>query len=200
MNAAFGQLRDVLGQREQAIAERTESLREAVAELDRLSRTDALTGCLNYRGFQEEALRQWQAAADEGRAFAVLAIDIDHFKAYNDHYGHLHGDGALKRFAGAVRSALLHADDVLARQGGEEFAVLLPDATLEQAQVAAARIRDRLHEADIAHAGSPSGRMTASIGIAAMAPGESVLLGTLLTRADAALYRAKAAGRDRAEV
>jgi diguanylate cyclase (GGDEF)-like protein len=200
MNAAFGQLRDVLGQREQAIAERTESLREAVAELDRLSRTDALTGCLNYRGFQEEALRQWQAAADEGKAFAVLAIDIDHFKAYNDHYGHLHGDGALKRFAGAVRSALLHTDDVLARQGGEEFAVLLPDATLEQAQVAAARIRDRLHEADIAHAGSPSGRMTASIGIAAMAPGESVLLGTLLTRADAALYRAKAAGRDRAEV
>ena len=200
MNAAFGQLRDVLGQREQAIAERTESLREAVAELDRLSRTDALTGCLNYRGFQEEALRQWQAAADEGKAFAVLAIDIDHFKAYNDHYGHLHGDGALKRFAGAVRSALLHADDVLARQGGEEFAVLLPGATLQQAHVAAARIRDRLREADIAHVGSPNGRMTASIGIAAMAPGESVLLGTLLTRADAALYRAKAAGRDRAEV
>ena len=66
MNAAFGQLRDVLGQREQAIAERTESLREAVAELDRLSRTDALTGCLNYRDFQEDALQQWQAASDEG--------------------------------------------------------------------------------------------------------------------------------------
>ena len=200
MNAAFGELRDALDQREHAIAERTRELSDAVAKLDRLSRTDALTGCLNYRGFQEEALRLWQSAADKGEAFAVLAIDIDHFKAYNDHYGHLHGDGALKRFSGAVRSALLHADDVLARQGGEEFAVLLPGTTLPQARVAASRIRQRLREADIAHVGSPSGRMTASIGIAAMAPGEPVLLGTLLTHADTALYRAKAAGRNRAEV
>ena len=129
-----------------------------------------------------------------------LGDEVDPTPAHDGAGGHLHGDGALKRFAGAVRSALLHADDVLARQGGEEFAVLLPGATLQQAHVAAARIRDRLREADIAHVGSPNGRMTASIGIAAMAPGESVLLGTLLTRADAALYRAKAAGRDRAEV
>ena len=200
MNAAFGELRKALDQREHAIAERTRELSDAVAKLDRLSRTDALTGCLNYRGFQEQALRLWQSAADRDEAFAVLAIDIDHFKAYNDHYGHLHGDGALKRFAGAVRSALLHADDVLARQGGEDFAVLLPGATLQQARVAAARIRERLREADIAHVASPRGRMTASIGIAAMAPGEPVLLGTLLTQADAALYRAKANGRDRAEV
>ena len=199
MNSAFGELREVLDQREHAIADRTRELSDAVAKLDRLARTDPLTGSLNYRGFQEESLRLWQSAADRGAAFAVLAIDIDHFKSYNDHYGHLHGDGALKRFAGAVRSALLHADDVLARQGGEEFAVLLTDASPEQARVAAARIRQRLREADIVHAGSPTGRMTASIGIAAMAPGETVLLGTLLTRADAALYRAKANGRDRAE-
>jgi diguanylate cyclase (GGDEF)-like protein len=199
MNAAYGELREVLAQREHAIADRTRELSDAVSKLDRLSRTDALTGCLNYRGFQEQALRLWQSAADRGGPFAVLAIDIDHFKSYNDHYGHLHGDGALKRFAGAVRSALLHADDVLARQGGEEFAVLLPDATLQQARVAASRIRERLREADIVHAGAPGGRMTASIGIAAMAPGQPVLLGTLLTQADAALYRAKAGGRDRAE-
>ena len=199
MNTAYDELREVLDQREHAIADRTRELSDAVSQLDRISSTDALTGCLNYRGFQEQALRLWQSAADRGAAFAVLAIDIDHFKSYNDHYGHLHGDGALKRFAGAVRSALLHADDVLARQGGEEFAVLLPDATLQQARVAASRIRARLREADIVHVGSPSGRMTASIGIAAMAPGEPVLLGTLLTQADAALYRAKAGGRDRAE-
>jgi diguanylate cyclase (GGDEF)-like protein len=199
MNAAYGELRWVLDEREHVVADRTESLREAVAKLDRLSRTDALTGCLNYRGFQEESLRLWRAAADAGEPFAVLAIDIDHFKAYNDHYGHLHGDGALKRFAGAIRSALLHPDDVLARQGGEEFAVLLPGATEMQARLAAARIRQRLREADIAHAGSPKQRMTASIGIAAMAAGEPVPLGTLLTRADAALYRAKDGGRDRAE-
>ena len=200
MNAAYGELQDVLDKREQAIDDRTRALSDAVAKLDRLSRTDALTGCLNYRGFQEEGLRLWRAAADRAGAFAVLAIDIDHFKAYNDHYGHLHGDGALKRFAGVVRGALLHGDDVLARQGGEEFAVLLPGATLVQAQAAAARIRERLREADIAHAAAPEGRVTASIGIAAMQAGLPVPLGTLLTRADAALYRAKSAGRDRAEV
>ena len=200
MNAAYGELREVLDQREHAIADRTRELSDAVAKLDRLSRTDALTGCLNYRGFQEEALRLWQVASDQCDALAVLAIDIDHFKAYNDRYGHLHGDGALKRFAGTVRSALLHADDVLARQGGEEFAVLLPGATTGQAQAVAARIRERLHEADIAHAAAPAGRVTASIGIAAMEAGVPVALGTLLTQADAALYRAKSAGRDRAEV
>jgi diguanylate cyclase (GGDEF)-like protein len=199
MNAAYAELRNVLEQREHVIADRTRELSDAVAKLDRLSRTDALTGCLNYRGFQEEGLRLWQAAADRGEAFAVLAIDIDHFKAYNDHYGHLHGDGALKRFAGVVRGALLHADDVLARQGGEEFAVLLPGATLVQARAAAARIRERLREADIAHAAASAGRVTASIGIAAMQAGMPVALGTLLTQADAALYRAKSAGRDRAE-
>lgn len=200
MNAAYGELQEVLDKREQAIDDRTRALSDAVAKLDRLSRTDALTGCLNYRGFQEEGLRLWRAAADRAGAFAVLAIDIDHFKAYNDHYGHLHGDGALKRFAGVVRGALLHGDDVLARQGGEEFAVLLPGATLVQAQAAAARIRERLREADIAHAAAPEGRVTASIGIAAMQAGLPVPLGTLLTQADAALYRAKSAGRDRAEV
>jgi diguanylate cyclase (GGDEF)-like protein len=200
MNAAFGELRVVLDQREHAIADRTRELSDAVTELDRLSRTDALTGSLNYRGFQEQALRVWEAASDRCEALAVLAIDIDHFKAYNDRYGHLQGDNALRRFAGTVRSALLHADDVLARQGGEEFAVLLPGATEVQASAVAARIRERLREADIAHAGSPSGRMTASIGIATMPAGAPVALGTLLTQADAALYRAKTAGRDRAEV
>ena len=200
MNAAFGELREVLDQREHAIADRTRELSEAVTELDRLSRTDALTGSLNYRGFQEEALKLWQAASDQNDAFAVLALDIDHFKAYNDRYGHLQGDNALRRFAGTVRSALLHADDVLARQGGEEFAVLLPKATEAQARAVAARIRERLRAADIAHAGSPSGRVTASIGIATMPAGAPVALGTLLTQADAALYRAKSGGRDRAEV
>jgi diguanylate cyclase (GGDEF)-like protein len=200
MNAAFGELREVLDQREHAIADRTRELSDAVTELDRLSRTDALTGSLNYRGFQEEALKLWQAASDQNDAFAVLALDIDHFKAYNDRYGHLQGDNALRRFAGTVRSALLHADDVLARQGGEEFAVLLPQATESQARMVAARIRERLREADIAHAGSPSGRVTASIGIATMPAGAPVALGTLLTQADAALYRAKSGGRDRAEV
>ena len=115
--------------------------------LEELTLRDPLTGLVNARGLRDVYRRVFATSMREHRPMLVVAVDIDHFKAYNDHYGHLHGDGALKRFAGAVRSALLHADDVLARQGGEEFAVLLPGATLQQARVAAARIRERLREA-----------------------------------------------------
>ena len=144
MNAAYDELQQVLDQREHIIAERTESLRLAVSDLDRLSRTDALTGSLNYRGFQDAAERLWREARATGAQLSVLALDIDHFKKYNDLYGHAEGDGALRRFAGAVSSALLHADDLLARPGGEEFVVFLPGSTQEQAMgVGRARLRTR---------------------------------------------------------
>jgi diguanylate cyclase (GGDEF)-like protein len=197
MNAAFGELRQVLDQRERVIEERTESLRQAVSDLDRLSRTDALTGSLNYRGFLEAGAALWQQARATGAPLSVLALDIDHFKRYNDLYGHAEGDGALRRFAGAVSSALLHADDVLARPGGEEFIVFLPGSSFEQAMKVAQRVCERVRAADIVHAASPEGRMTVSIGVASMQAGDGELE-QLLRRADAALYRAKAAGRNRA--
>lgn len=195
MNAAFAELKIVLDEREHEIATRTESLRNAVAELDRLSRTDAMTGSLNYRGFTEAGERLWQAARETDRPLSVLALDIDHFKRYNDLYGHAEGDSALRRFAGAVRSALLHADDVLARPGGEEFTVFLPDTTHTQALLVARRICQRVRDADIAHAGSPKQRLTVSVGVATLGPADEELE-DVLKRADAALYRAKAAGRD----
>ena len=197
MNAAFDELRQVLDQREQMIAERTESLRLAVSDLDRLSRTDALTGSLNYRGFLETGANLWREAGAIGEPLSVLALDIDHFKRYNDLYGHAEGDGALRRFAGAVRSALLHADDVLARPGGEEFIVFLPGSTLEQAMKVGERVCQRVRDADIVHAASSEGRMTVSIGIATRQSGDDEVE-QMLRRADAALYRAKAAGRNRA--
>ena len=197
MNAAFDELRQVLDQREQVIAERTESLRQAVSDLDRLSRTDALTGSLNYRGFLETGANLWREAGASNEPLSVLALDIDHFKRYNDLYGHAEGDGALRRFAGAVRSALLHADDVLARPGGEEFIVFLPGSTLEQAMKVGERVCQRVRDADIVHAASSEGRMTVSIGIATRQSGDDEV-GQMLRRADAALYRAKAAGRNRA--
>ena len=197
MNAAFDELRQVLDQREQMIAERTESLRLAVSDLDRLSRTDALTGSLNYRGFLETGANLWREAGASNEPLSVLALDIDHFKRYNDLYGHAEGDSALRRFAGAVRSALLHADDVLARPGGEEFTVFLPDTTHAQALLVARRICQRVRDADIAHAASSEGRMTVSIGIATRQSGDDEVE-QMLRRADAALYRAKAAGRNRA--
>ena len=197
MNAAFDELRQVLDQREQMIAERTESLRLAVSDLDRLSRTDALTDSLNYRGFLETGANLWREAGASNEPLSVLALDIDHFKRYNDLYGHAEGDGALRRFAGAVRSALLHADDVLARPGGEEFIVFLPGSTLEQAMKVGERVCQRVRDADIVHAASSEGRMTVSIGIATRQSGDDEVE-QMLRRADAALYRAKAAGRNRA--
>ena len=197
MNAAYLELRRVLEQREHVIAERTDSLREAMAQLDQLSRTDALTNALNYRGFIEAGERLWRDTSESGTQLAVLALDIDFFKRYNDHYGHVEGDGALRRFAGAVRSALLHADDVLARPGGEEFIVFLPGSTLEQAMQVAVRVCQRVRDADIVHEASPRGRVTVSIGVAARETGD-VEPEDMLRRADQALYRAKAAGRDQA--
>lgn len=195
MNAAYEELQQVLDQREHIIAERTESLRLAVSDLDRLSRTDGLTGSLNYRGFQEAAERLWREARATGAQLSVLALDIDHFKKYNDLYGHAEGDGALRRFAGAVSSALLHADDLLTRPGGEEFVVFLPGSTQEQAMGVGRRVCERVRGADIVHAASSEGRMTVSIGIASMQPGDEDPE-QMLRRADAALYRAKAAGRN----
>jgi len=195
MNAAFDELQQVLDERENVIAARTDSLRRAVAELDRLSRTDAMTGSLNYRGFVEAGERLWKEAAESGKPLAVLALDIDHFKLYNDLYGHAEGDSALRRFAGAVRSALLHSDDVLARPGGEEFIVFLPATTHEQAMHVGRRVCQRVRDADIVHAGSLKGRLTVSVGVAALEPGDAEIE-DILKRADAALYRAKAAGRD----
>lgn len=195
LNAAYADLRQALESREREIALRTDSLRRAVEELDRLSRTDALTGSLNYRGFVEAGQRLWDEAQASGKPLSVLALDIDYFKRYNDLYGHAAGDNALRRFAGAVRSALLHAGDVLARPGGEEFTVFLPNTTHAQAMRVAERVRRRVHEADIIHAGAPKGRLTVSIGVATRQPLD-LELEDLLKRADAALYRAKDAGRD----
>lgn len=197
MNAAYAQVQRVLKEREEVIAERTESLNAAVAELSRQSKTDALTGALNYRGFREACEQIWDDP--DSQPLSVLALDIDHFKHYNDLYGHAEGDVALRRFAGAVRSALFRSGDVLARPGGEEFAILMPDCSPQQAMQVAVRVCTRVREADISHDDTPSGRLTVSIGVAARSPDDAGI-DALLKRADEALYRAKSAGRDRASV
>ena len=196
MNAAFGELRRVIEQREHEIDERTASLQKAVGELDRLSRTDGLTGALNYRGFQEAGEALFNVSTASGKPLSVLALDIDYFKRYNDRYGHLEGDSALRRFAGAVRSALLHADDLLARPGGEEFIVFLPNATAEQARGVAERVTERVRSAEILHEDAPGGRLTVSVGVATVGEDDADIE-DVLRRADDSLYQAKQAGRDR---
>lgn len=203
LNMAYRELRDALDHqkdlaeslqnsvntRERIIGERTEQLRQVNAELDKRARTDELTGCLNYRGFLEVAPRLCSETFAANQPLAALALDVDLFKSYNDRYGHPAGDNALRRFAGAVRSALYRPDDVIGRPGGEEFIVLLPGASHEDALGAAHRIQNCLRRAAVVHADSPTGYLTVSIGVAMRnADGDC---DAMLARADAALYRAK---------
>lgn len=152
-----------------------------------------LTGCLNVRGL-DEALTQL-ASKQPRIPYAVLAIDVDHFKNYNDQYGQPAGDAALRRVVGAIQSVLRGEDDHCARSGGEEFVVLLPGADADTAHAVAERIREYVHSADIPHAIAPDGRLTVSIGVALSRPDD--VAAHVLARADEALYRAKRDGRDR---
>lgn len=187
-------LQGVVEAREREIAERTVALKAANAELERLSRTDALTGALNVRGFRELTDRLAPQGTLE-RAVAVLVFDIDYFKRYNDRYGHPAGDRVLRRVVGAAQAQLRDTRDQVARTGGEEFVALLPDADLPTALAVAERMRAAVAALEIPHEGSPAGRLGMSLGVVAALPGE--LLDTVMQLADEALYRAKHAGRDR---
>ena len=155
---------------------------ELLAQLRRASERDPLTGVGNRRHWNQVAAREVSDAEDSGRPVTFALIDLDHFKAYNDAYGHPAGDDLLREFAGAALQQLREGD-TLARWGGEEFALALPGRTVGQARAVAERIR-----AAVPHA------QTATIGLAAWTPGTSA--STVLARADAALYRGKRQGRD----
>ncbi|GAA4860047.1 sensor domain-containing diguanylate cyclase [Luteimonas vadosa] len=192
-----GSLRTEVTSREQQIAAQTEQLRNAVAELDRRTRTDALTGCLNVRGLDHWLSALWPGLGEAGWPLALLAMDIDAFKAFNDRYGHPAGDVALKRVVGAARGAIRGEHDAIARIGGEEFLVLLPGAGHDRATEVAERIREAVQAAGIPHEDAPGGRLTVSVGIAIHGrDGDAPSVQAAIERADQALYRAKAAGRN----
>ncbi|HSD21342.1 MAG TPA: GGDEF domain-containing protein [Anaeromyxobacter sp.] len=171
---------------------------EAARELEALAalaRRDPLTGLANRRAFEEALAREVARAARDEAPLAVIALDVDHFKRVNDAYGHAAGDEVLAEVAARAAHAL-RAGDLLARVGGEEFAALLPGASLEAAAEAAERVRARIGAAPIV-AGEARLAVTVSAGLAALAPGEEGA--ALLARADGRLYAAKRAGRDRIE-
>lgn len=157
--------------------------------LHRQAITDALTGAYNRRHLDSE-MQQLAAAGADARPCALLALDIDHFKSINDLHGHGAGDEVLRRVATEI-SARKRSGDMLFRSGGEEFILLLPDASAEQARMLAEALRERIEQADLL----PGSRVTASIGVAAHQPGES--LADWAKRADMALYEAKRQGRNR---
>jgi diguanylate cyclase (GGDEF)-like protein len=166
------------------------------AELAHLARHDPLTGLGNRRSLGEDLAVLHARSQRYGHRFAVAMCDIDRFKAYNDTHGHQAGDQALRAVAATIARELRGGDSVY-RYGGEEFLLVLPEQTLDTARVAVERVRSAVERLAIPQpAAGPGGILTLSAGIAAFGPGEAPTAEELLQRADAALYRAKAAGRN----
>ena len=160
---------------------------------------DTLTGLANRGRFDEVLRTEWQRTQRHDGSMALVLLDIDDFKAYNDHYGHPAGDDALRRVAGTLLGELKRPTDLVARYGGEEFAVVLPDVDARGAALLAERLRVRVRALAISHAASRTGPvLTISCGVAAAsADAGNDALARLIADADRALYRAKRAGRDR---
>ncbi len=178
---------------------RVTELADANARLERLAKTDPLTGIANRRWMMETLSRLWSAGAERRPGTAMLMCDIDDFKNLNDRLGHAEGDRCLVKVAGIIQSSVRRNRDHVARYGGEEFLVVLPGADEEAALATAERIRASVEAASLPNPASRvSPYVTLSIGVAAQAPGEEIIAPEKLqNQADAALYLAKQAGRNR---
>jgi diguanylate cyclase (GGDEF)-like protein len=193
--AEFAPLANALDAMAQQLTAREEELEVATAHLDQLTRLDSLSGLTNRRGFDARLDAAWELSAQSGAPLALVMIDVDHFKAFNDRYGHVAGDMCLRTVAEAIAGAAGDAT-VVARYGGEEFALLFGRTTLDRALDIAERLRATIESLGLTHQASPLGHVTASVGVAALAaaPGESSAM--LIEAADAALYGAKRRGRN----
>ena len=167
------------------------------AQLQRLSQLDGLTGLYNRRYFDQQLLAEWRRLRRLDAPLALLMLDIDHFKAYNDALGHLAGDDALRRVSNVLRESLQREGDTACRYGGEEFAIILANTNLDGAEQVAARIHTMIADLDIPHPASPFSRLTLSIGLIVVDPVSDEQPGELLAQSDQALYRAKHEGRNR---
>ncbi|MDO3388287.1 diguanylate cyclase [Gilvimarinus sp. SDUM040013] len=179
------------------IADMRDQLNRLNSELEAISQLDSLTQIYNRRTFNEQALKQWLLASRQNTCISALMIDVDHFKLYNDHYGHPAGDACLKEVTAAIEQCLNRPYDLLGRYGGEEFVVLLPETNKEGIANISQRIRRSLADRQVAHDVSPtSDTVTVSIGGACCLQTTGHTLEGLIKAADRALYRAKHSGRD----
>lgn len=184
---------------QRALVDVTHQLNAANKELQRLSTTDGLTGIPNRRMFDELSIREWRRCERMKKPIALVMIDIDYFKQFNDHYGHQAGDHCLRAVAAQVARAAPRAADLAARYGGEEFVLVLGETDADGARWVADNIRQHVGELGIPHM-TPSRRVTISCGVASVVPKGDMTLEVLLRSADDALYQAKAAGRDQVVV
>lgn len=203
----FANYRIVRGERVEYLVGMREALRAAALTADReklrvLSETDALTGVANRAAFNNYCSALYADSAQAGRAIAVLLIDVDRFKAYNDHYGHMAGDRCLRAVADKIAATLRNSGDLVARFGGEEFVACAVNVSPAQAEALAKRLCEGIRSLNILHAGRCDGenRVTVSIGIATGTMTRGGNINALIAAADRALYSAKHNGRNRTEL
>lgn len=180
----------------------TRKLDTANQELQRLSSIDGLTSIANRRQFDEVLGKEWRRAIRSQKPLALLMLDVDAFKQYNDHYGHQGGDDCLKMIASVLRDQLKRPSDFAARFGGEEFAVLLPETSVEGAKLVAESLCESVRACKMPHeASSVMPYVTVSVGVASCLPDSASGNGTdLIAAADKALYTAKSEGRNRVSI
>ncbi|PIP02214.1 MAG: diguanylate cyclase response regulator [Zetaproteobacteria bacterium CG12_big_fil_rev_8_21_14_0_65_54_13] len=166
-------------------------------ELGRLSSLDGLTGLANRRCFDRRLAYEWKRLTREKSSISLLMIDVDHFKAFNDGYGHQAGDDCLQQVASMLNETIHRASDLAARYGGEEFVVMLPNTDLDGGLQVAEIIRRSIAGLEITHASGCISRVTVSIGCASMTPRHLTDANSLVGAADQALYQAKERGRNR---
>lgn len=175
------------------------ALATANLELEKLSTTDGLTRLANRRHFDAMLQSEWNRALRSGSNLALLMIDVDHFKLYNDEYGHPKGDDCLKKISQVLATQAKRTTDCAARYGGEEFALIMPDSTEARIAELAEVIRRSVYDLNIPHSGSALGTVTVSLGSAIVKPTQGDAHPSLIDRADEALYEAKKQGRNQAK-
>lgn len=207
--AAFNSLAEQLAKRDAAlnsitqdlerqVAERTRELQLANEELKLVSQLDGLTGIANRRTLDEALQREWMRGLRDGMPLALIMLDADCFKAYNDAYGHQAGDECLKFIAAEVKKFAKRSSDLAARYGGEEFVLILEECDLKGAALIAEKLRSSIEAAQRPHQGSKvTPFVTVSLGVAAMVPQVGLSAESLIKAADQAMYAAKQSGRNR---
>ena len=181
---------------QRSLVQVTEKLNSANTMLKRLSATDGLTGIANRRMYDELAIREWRRCERMKKSFALVMIDVDNFKLFNDKYGHQVGDECLKAVAAQVGKSAPRATDLAARYGGEEFVMVLGETDTDGAKWIANRLRQQVSDLNIPHYATESRHVTISCGVASIVPDGNNSLEVLLKSADHALYQAKEAGRN----
>jgi diguanylate cyclase (GGDEF)-like protein len=196
--AEFAPLAAAFDDMARKFAAREEELRIANQNLEELASLDGLTGLVNRRGFDRELDRAWRRADELRQPLALMMIDIDHFKLFNDRYGHVQGDACLRAVGEALSLVARREAVLVARYGGEEFALLLPKRDIARAVALAEDARRSIEELLMAHADSPCGIVTVSIGVESCVPQPGQSAACLIEAADRALYGAKRRGRNEA--